>query len=247
MPMRRSAWICLLASGAVWAAAASAPAVGAEAVDAQAAYAQARRYSGLTGEVVDWGLAQRYLLQAAQAGHREAQLDLAFLHFNGNGQVPRDLTSAWHWFQVAASGGAVRARCMLGDFYANGWGGAPRDDAQAFHWYRWSAAQTHACASEAKFSLYKAYSKGMGTRRDMKVAITWLQRAAESGNPGAQRALGRAYLQGDGVPRNGELADFWLRKAREGVAPHDDHVHGPSDGDHDEVGQALQKRPGARR
>lgn len=191
----------------------------------QALYAQARHYAGLTGQVVDLAQAHAYLRQAAERGHLQAQVDLAYLYMDGNAQVPKDPAAAFHWFHQAATRGAVPAQCMLGDFYLNGWGGARKDPAEAVRWYRRSAAASDPCASRAQYALYRAHADGTGAPRNMKLAIDWLQQAADAGNPRAQRALGRAYDRGEGVPRDPALARVWLRKSREGVAPHDDHEH----------------------
>ncbi|GHC97815.1 hypothetical protein GCM10007320_53000 [Pseudorhodoferax aquiterrae] len=212
---------CMALAGATQAQ----PAPSAPALDAQAVYARARHFAGLTGQVVDLAQAHAHLRQAAAFGHLQAQVDLAYLYLDGNAQVPKDPAAAFHWFHQAATKGAVPAQCMLGDFYLNGWGGARKDAAEAVRWYRRSAAASDPCASRAQYALYRAHAEGTGVRRDMRVAIDWLQQAAEAGNPRAQRALGRAYDRGEGVARDPALARVWLRKSREGVAPHDDHEH----------------------
>lgn len=199
---------------------------GAQAADpGAAAYAQARHYSGVTGQAVDLALASTHLRQAAEQGHRQAQVELGYLYYNGNAQTPKDLTAALRWFRTAADGGAVAAQCVLGDFHQNGWGGLEPDGAEAVRWYRRTAQADAPCATNSQYALYRAYATGQGVRKDMKVAIDWLQQAAEAGNPRAQRALGRAYDRGEGVTRDPGLARVWLRKSREGVAPHDDHEH----------------------
>jgi uncharacterized protein len=193
--------------------------------DAASAYQMARHYSGLTGEVVDQPKAYLYLQQAAKAGHVQAQVDLAFVYFNGNAHVKKDAAAALTWFRKAARGGSVAAECMLGDFHMNGLGGARRDPIEAVKWYRLTAEKNDPCAPRSQHALYRAYADGAGVPRNMKVAMEWLHRAAEAGNPRAQAALGRAYASGAGVPRDDGLARLWLRKSREGVSAHDDHEH----------------------
>lgn len=192
---------------------------------AAAAYAQARHHSGLTGQSVDLAQAAARLREAAGLGHVQAQVDLAYLYFNGNAHTPKDQAAALRWFRAAADQDSAAAQCVLGDFHLNGWGGLRPDPAQAVRWYRRTAALDAPCASNSQYALYRAYASGQGVPRDMKQAIDWLQRAAEAGNPRAQRALGRAYDRGEGVTRDPAMAGVWLRKSREGVAPHDDHGH----------------------
>ncbi|MDP9962902.1 TPR repeat protein [Variovorax paradoxus] len=197
----------------------------AQAGSAPAAYALARHYSGLTGQAVNLGRAHQYLRQAAQAGFAPAQTDLAFVYLNGNAEVAQDMVASLRWFRAAAKSGNVRAWCQLGDFYKHGWGGIKPDAAAAVRLYRATANADDPCASKSQYELYLAHLRGEGARADGKAAIDWLRRAADAGNPRAQRALGRAYERGEGVSRDPALARVWLRKSREGVAPHDDHEH----------------------
>lgn len=202
-------------------AAASLP-LHAKGADAQKEYELARYYSGQTGERLDLQQALVHMRKAAEQGHVPAQVDLAFVYFNGNQQVPKDLAQSFQWFRKAAASGSVPAQCMLGDFYKNGLGGAPKDAKQAFQWYEKTATKDDRCAPKSQFELYAAYESGQGVRKDLPTAMTWLKKAAEAGNPRAQAALGRNYLKGYGVPRNDETGRAWIRKSREGVAPHDD-------------------------
>lgn len=189
------------------------------------AYAQARHYSGVTGQAVDLAKAAAQLRRAAELGHHQAQVELGYLYMNGNAHQPRDLAAALQWFRRAADNGVIAAQCVLGDFHQNGWGGLQADPTEAVRWYRRTAQTDAPCASNSQYALYRARAVGAGVPRNMAKAIDWLQRAAEAGNPRAQRALGRAYARGEGVTRDPALARVWLRKSREGVAPHDDHEH----------------------
>ncbi len=52
-----------------------------------------------------------------------------------------------------------------------------------------------------------------------KIALYWLQQAAQQEDPDAMQWLGRCYISGDGVPKNDNLGIMWIAKA----AAHD-HV-----------------------
>lgn len=225
MPRLNDLWWCALLAAAAACAVQAAPPAPLDTGRGAAAYAQARHYSGVTGQSVDLAQAKVHLRRAADLGHVQAQVELAYLYFNGDADTPKDLTGALRWFRTAASGGAPAAQCVLGDFHQNGWGGLKPDHAEALRWYRHGAQTAAPCASNAQFALYRAYATGQGVRQDTTAAVAWLQQAAEAGNPRAQRALGRAYDRGEGVARDPALARVWLRKSREGVAPHDDHEH----------------------
>lgn len=192
---------------------------------AQAAHELARHFHGLTGAQVDQARALGYLQQAADKGHSQAQTELAFVYFNGNEHVAKDLPLAFRWFGKAAASGSVTAECMLGDFYKHGWGGAPKDPARAVKWYQLTAVKDAACASKSQYELYASYESGQGVKKNLATATDWLVRSAEAGHPRAQRTLGHNHQRGYGVPADEGLARTWLLKSREGVSHHDDHEH----------------------
>ncbi|WP_165963285.1 MULTISPECIES: tetratricopeptide repeat protein [unclassified Pigmentiphaga] len=227
MPARMAAWLVL---GGWLAVAAGGDISGARTGDdAAAAYEMARHYGGLTGAALDRQKSFDYMSKAAELGHGPAQVDLAFMYYNGNDRVPKDLSQAFRQFRKAAAGGSVIAQCMLGDFYGQGLGGAPRDDKEAFKWHRLAASGNDRCSPKSQYALYQAYAAGRGVARDTRTAVAWLERAAQAGNPVAQARLGRAYLEGDLVPIDLEQGKAWLKKSREGVAPHDDEEEGAHD------------------
>jgi len=235
MTQRMSGIVCVAAAVMVSLSAASAAAAPstdlasltsrADTGDAMAAYEVANHYNGRTGRALNLPEAFRYLERAAQHGHVPAQADLGFVYFNGNGSTPKDLAKSFHWFKRAADGGSVIAQCMVGDFHSLGLGGVAQDAREAFRWYRRTATRPDRCAAKSQFALYTSYLSGQGVRKDVPKAMAWLKRAADAGNPQAQRALGQAYESGSGVRHDPALARMWRLKSREGVAPHDDHVH----------------------
>lgn len=196
----------------------------ADAGDVAAQYAMARHYGGVTGAAFDPAKSLDYTRRAARNGHTRAQVDLAFVYFNGSDLLPKDPRQSAAWFGKAAASGSVIAQCMLGDFYRSGWGGLPKDPARAMGYYRETATKTDRCAAKSQYALYVGYAAGVGAKRDLAVATRWLKRSAEAGNPQAQATLGRNFLTGHGVPKNEEAGMDWIRRSREGVAPHDE-VH----------------------
>jgi len=77
-------------------------------------------------------------LPLAQAGHADAQYNLAVLYGNGWG-VPQDAAQAVLWFRRAADQGNPAAQASLGQVYEQGVG-VPQDDQQACFWYTLAAA-----------------------------------------------------------------------------------------------------------
>jgi len=62
-----------------------------------------------------------------------------------------------------------------------------QDLPQAAEWYRKAAGQNHRLA---QYNLGIMLSRGQGIEKDDAAALTWMQLAAESGDPGAQFNLG---------------------------------------------------------
>src|SRR5262249_38403531 len=70
---------------------------------------------------------------------------------------------------------------------------------------------------EAQFELGRTYRDGLGTPVDGKLAVYWLERAAEKDAPHAINALGELYLGHCDVPQDFAAAGRWfLRGAQIG-------------------------------
>lgn len=81
----------------------------------------------------------RDLLRRAEQGDAEAQSDLGFCYFNGDG-VPRSMENAVTWWREAAEQGNVIAQFCLGACYEEG-SGVSKDMQEAVKWYRKAADQ----------------------------------------------------------------------------------------------------------
>ena len=64
-----------------------------------------------------------------------------------------------------------------------------------------------------EIELGAAYLAGKGVPRDQKKAAYWYEKAANSGDPGAQQQIGYFYETGIGVDRDPERADKWFERA----------------------------------
>lgn len=76
---------------------------------------------------------------AAEQGHSEAQLQVAFRYRRGIG-VEQNGTQAAHWYERSARQGYIESQLALAKLYETG-DGVPKDANQARHWYRKAAAQ----------------------------------------------------------------------------------------------------------
>jgi TPR repeat protein len=69
---------------------------------------------------------------------------------------------------------------------------------------------------QQEIELAGAYFAGHGVARDEKRAAYWYEKAANSGDPGAQLQIGFFYQAGIGVERNPTLAAKWFERAMAG-------------------------------
>lgn len=127
-------------------------------------YTLAQHFAGAAGQALDLQRAFVHLRQAAELGHAQAQVELAFVYFNGNERVAKDLAQAYLWFGKAAG---------------QGWGSARQDAAEALRWYRRSAGTQDSCAPKAQYALYVSYRHGNGVARDEQLARLWLKKSRE--------------------------------------------------------------------
>lgn len=154
------------------------------------------------GPARDATRAAELLATAAPRGNTEAQHLLGLLYQTGDG-VPRDLKSALNWYLAAAENEHADSQLALARLYL----ADPKDEKNreaGMEWLRRSATNG---VSEAQFELALALG-------DSSESIEWLWRAAEAGNPFAQRELGTRYLQGfGGAEANPTEAFRWLQAA----------------------------------
>jgi TPR repeat protein len=115
---------------------------------------------------------------AAEAGHAEAQVELAFLHDTGVG-VPQDAAVATHWYGLAAAQGHAFAQCRYALRLAEGVG-IERDRRRMVHWLAQAARQND---GEALQQLGRVLAGGLGVRRDPIAAQALFVLAGRHGAP----------------------------------------------------------------
>ena len=84
--------------------------------------------------------------QAAAQGHAQAQSNLGFMYYSGQGVV-QDYAEAVKWYKLAAAQGLASAHYNLGLMYANGQG-VVQDYVRAHMW--WNLAATKGDADAVK-------------------------------------------------------------------------------------------------
>ncbi len=87
----------------------------------------------------DYGLAQKWFLEAAKQGNADGQNNLGLMYDHGRG-VDRDFVQARKWYLKAAQHGHANAQYNLALLYVNGQG-IPQDDIEGYVWANIAAAQ----------------------------------------------------------------------------------------------------------
>lgn len=187
-----------------------------------------------TGGPVDMRQAEIYYRPAAEAGHVEAALGLGTLIASGHLGAP-DPLAAKPWFAIAAAAGNPTAEVSLGSILEG-----EGNRAEAVQWYEKAANKGHVGAMRrygavlvasgetdnmVKGETWLRAAAGRGDRdafvrlaelvdsRDVFEASAWWQKAAEAGDPRAQRTLAARYRAGRGLPVDIDKARGWLIKA----------------------------------
>ena len=163
------------------------------------AVAQAMQIFG-EGDVVG---AMMLLQPAAESGHPEAQVRLAYILDRA-----RDYQGALHWYRAAAEAGNPEGAFGLAAMLAAG-EGTPADPDEAGQWMERAAQGGHL---RAMLALAGAHERGgLGHEMDPVQALYWYRQAAERGDRQARQRLARAYTDGElGLEPDAQAAEAWL-------------------------------------
>lgn len=169
--------------------------------------------------------------KAAEQGHVEAQYWTGLYYRSGLQVVAKDQAEANAWFLRAAEKGHTGAMMKLGryheaaelgDTYAQyqlGNQSKDKDPAEAMSWYLKafnSASDLDVDASTAASAAYqiaKMYEEGNGVTQNDEMALSWLFKAAEKGDPEAPYYIAERYAKGLGVPKDTKVAAEWYVEA----------------------------------
>jgi uncharacterized protein len=144
---------------------------------------------------------------AAQGGHRQAQFELASLHYFDHWRG--DEHEAVRWFRQAAEQGHPRAQYMLGGFYLDG-SGVVQNFTEGLRLMRGAAESGDELAQQ---ELALRYYQGKDVPRNYREAAKWACAIADLDDAWGQHILGQMYAQGQGVPQDYVLAHVWLNLA----------------------------------
>ncbi len=155
------------------------------------------------------------ILQRAERGDPQAQLDLGDLFCYGE-EVTQSDEEAVKWYRKAAVQGNAEAQFALGEMCRDGLG-VGEDSKQAFDWFSKSAEQGF---PPAQTVVADHYFNGLEVEQSHEKAVEWYRKAAKQGDAEAQFALGEMYMDGLGVTEDPKHALHWfLKSAEQGFAP----------------------------
>ena len=134
-----------IAAFAIWAVLATP--VAAQKIDAgRAAY-----------EAGDYATALENFQPLAEQGNAEAQFNLGFMYYIGQG-VPQDYAEAGRWFRLAAEQGNAGAQVTLGFMHADGQG-VPQDIVLAHMWFNIASANGSEKARKIRATIVKEMTR----------------------------------------------------------------------------------------
>lgn len=173
----------------------------------------------LTGEM---GLGNRYregvkwLKRAAESAdfqYNSAPYELGLLHETGFGDdIFKDESYAAQLFTQSADLGHVEANYRLGDSYEHGKLSCPKDPALSVHFYTGAAQRGHPLAMMALCAWYMVGAEPV-LEKDENEAYEWARKAAETGLPKAEYAVGYFTEMGIGCRRDPLESNKWYVKA----------------------------------
>ncbi|KAL8826481.1 MAG: hypothetical protein Q9170_007382 [Blastenia crenularia] len=172
--------------------------------------------------VGDLGLGNRYkegikwLKRAAESAdfqYNNAPFELGLLHETGYGDdIFLDESYAAQLFTQSADLGHMEANYRLGDAYEHGKLSCPRDPALSVHFYTGAAQKGHPLAMMALCAWYMVGAPPV-MDKDENEAYEWAKKAAETGLPKAEYAVGYFTEMGIGCRRDPLEANVWYVRA----------------------------------
>lgn len=130
-------------------------------------------YARGQGVPKDYAEAAKWIQQAADKGHAEAQATLGGMFEQGKGE-PQNFAQAAVWYRKAAEQGCPIAMRNLGLMLIDG-KGVPKNDAEAVTWFRQGAEQGE---EGSQLMLAKAYQMGTAVARDYGESYFWYKIAS---------------------------------------------------------------------
>jgi len=153
------------------------------------------------------------LLDEAEKGSDQAQVDAGLCYLHGVGGASQDDLQAVYYFQLSHD---ARGRFHLGYCQATGTG-MEQDEKEGFKLMEKAANEGYA---PALFNLGVCYANGIGTARNPATALKYFQEAAGAGYGPAMYSYALCCAEGFGLKEKDEASALkMLQKASESYAP----------------------------
>ena len=124
--------------------------------------------------------------------------------------IGHDDKTGRHLVKLAGMLGSVSAHTWLGHMYHDGVFGVQQNDAVSYRWFEKGALSGSLRCSTAQGVMLL---RGIGTQKEEKRGLAYLNAAANAGNPEAVMALAYAVYSGIGVEANARKAAEMLEEA----------------------------------
>ncbi|KAG9288744.1 hypothetical protein G9A89_004707 [Geosiphon pyriformis] len=148
--------------------------------------------------------------KAAEAGHLNAQYNLALCYAYGEGMM-RNSEKAFEFYSKATEVKHLNVQYNLALSYTNR-SGMTKDSEKAIELYLKAAEVGHL---NAQYNLAFSYANGSGMTKDSEKAFELYSKAAEAGHLDAQYNLVLCYANGEGMTKDSEKAFELYSKAAE--------------------------------
>ena len=162
--------------------------------------------------------AVEWLISAAEGGYNKAYKFLSEAYNSGNSYLVKDMDKAAKYALLAAEQGSFEMASVVADYCLKGLFDE-RNIKKAFLVIKSFAKEGD---GRSENNLACLYAAGVGVLKDMEKAFYWFERAAVSGEAGAQLTLGYCYLYGDAAAISGKFsvqdqkkAFYWFKKSAE--------------------------------
>ncbi|QVL30664.1 SEL1-like repeat protein [Telmatocola sphagniphila] len=146
--------------------------------------------------------------KAVENGYPIAQYFYAQCLHNGYG-VAKDQDAAMNWFRKSAEGGLPIAMSCIGAHFE--FDSKEKNLIQAIKWYQKAAALDD---SDGMYLLGRNSLSDKRNKDDLDLALSWLKKSADFGNPAAMYQLG-VYSESLNNIEGFKVAAEWYRKASE--------------------------------
>ncbi|KAL8753586.1 MAG: hypothetical protein Q9184_005378 [Pyrenodesmia sp. 2 TL-2023] len=171
---------------------------------------------GDLGQGVRYKEGIKWLKRAAESAdfqYNNAPYELGLLHETGYGDdIFLDESYAAQLFTQSADLGHMEANYRLGDAYEHGKLNCPRDPALSVHFYTGAAQHGHPLALMALCAWYMVGAPPI-LEKDENEAYEWAKKAADTGLPKAEYAVGYFTEMGIGCRRDPLEANMWYVRA----------------------------------